>query len=409
MTPLTKTTPVLEEASRIKKRLLGIQTDIETLSETAADQMLESARRQLGYDHGETVSDKLTDTRITGKTTVISPKLLGDVLPVSERSAKTTADGRRAATAILHHRDSRLLVIVGPCSIHDPKSALEYAEHIKKWRRRYGNQLEIVMRAYIEKPRTELGWKGFVYDPLLDGSDDINLGLVATRMLTCQITDLGVPLAVERLNALTPQYLNALIAYDVIGARNTTDQKAREYASATSCPVGFKNSPEGSIQVAIQAIVAAKGKHAFLGIDLNGATKQINSDGNDTGHVILRGDNRGPNYSPEHIAKTKKALKAKGLEESIVVDASHGNSGKKAANQMKVIDGVCEQVASGETAICGVMIESNLVAGNQKPAKLENLTYGQSITDECVDVAEAEKMLAQLAEAVGQRRRTLEE
>lgn len=406
MTPLTKTTPVLEESAKIRDRLLTIQTEIEATAEAAADRLLKTARRQLGYGQTGTAAKELIDSRVTSKTTVITPKLLADVLPVSKRSAQVTADCRQAITDILEHEDRRLIVIVGPCSIHDPKSALEYAGHVKKWRERFGRNLEVVMRGYIEKPRSELGWKGFIYDPLLDGSDDINLGLVATRMLACQITDLGVPIAIERLNALTPQYLNALVAYDVIGARNTTDQKAREYASATSSPVGFKNTPEGSIKSAAQAIVSAKGRHAFLGIGLNGATKQVNSEGNDTGHVILRGDNQGPNYSADHIAKTKQALKEKGLLQSIVVDASHGNSGKKFDRQKAVIDDICKQVAAGEKAICGVMIESNLVAGNQKLGDPKHLTYGQSITDECVDVAEAESMLAKLAKAAAKRLNT---
>lgn len=406
MTPLTIKTPVLDESAKIKNRLLKVQADIEAAAKAAADKLLETARQELGYDETAAAgSDQLVDSRVTSKTTVLTPKLLAGVLPVSKRSAQTTADSRQSIVDILRHKDQRLIAIVGPCSIHDPKSALEYAKRVKEWRERYGDQLEVVMRAYIEKPRTELGWKGFIYDPLLDGSDDINLGLVAARMLACQITDMGVPIAVERLNALTPQYLNALVAYDVIGARNATDQKSREYASATSSPVGFKNTPEGSIQVAAQAIVSAKGKHAFLGIDTSGATKQVNTKGNDTGHVILRGDNNGPNYSAEHIATTKAILHDKGLEESIIVDASHGNSGKKASRQMAVIESISQQVAGGETAICGVMVESNLVAGNQKLGKPEDLVYGQSITDECVDLQETEKMLDKLSQAAAARRK----
>jgi 3-deoxy-7-phosphoheptulonate synthase len=255
------------------------------------------------------------------------------------------------------------------------------------------------MRAYMEKPRTELGWKGFIYDPLLDESDDINLGVAATRMLTCQITELGVPIAMERLNALTPQYVNALVAYDTIGARNTTDQKSREYASATSSPVGFKNTPEGSIEAAAQAVVSANGGHAFLGMGMDGTPNQINSTGNSTAHIILRGAADGPNYSAEHIAKTKQILAAKGLKQSIVVDASHGNSRKQASQQKVVIADICRQVSGGEPAICGVMIESNLVAGQQKLGDPAALIYGQSITDECVGLAETTEMLAMLAKA----------
>lgn len=405
MTPLTQTTPVLRESARIKAELLKVQAKIDAKAQAAEAELLTTVRRQLDYNETpDPGSSKLVDTRVTGKTTVLTPKLLSAVLPVSKRSTQTTARSRKAIVNILRHKDDRLLVIVGPCSIHNPKSALEYAGHILKWRERYSGQLEIVMRAYIEKPRTELGWKGFIYDPMLDGSDDINLGLVATRMLDCQITNLGVPIAIERLNALTPQYLNSLVAYDVIGARNTTDQKSREYASATSSPVGFKNTPEGSIKAAAEAIVAARGQHAFLGIGSNGISKQVNSSGNDTGHVILRGEAKGPNYSADHIAKTKAILREKGLEQSIVVDASHGNSGKRASRQPAVIADVSRQVAGGERAICGVMIESNLVAGNQKLGDPAKLVYGQSITDECVGLPDTEAMLAKLADAVTQRR-----
>lgn len=394
MTPLTQTTPVLKESARIKAELLKVQAEIEAAAQATEAKLLATA------DPG---SIKLVDTRVAGKTTVLTPKMLAAMLPVSKRSAQTTKQSRQAITDILQHKDDRLLVIVGPCSIHDPKAALEYAEHISRWRERYGGRLEIVMRTYIEKPRTELGWKGFVYDPLLDGSNDINLGLVAARMLACQITGLGVPIAVERLNALTPQYLNSLVAYDVIGARNTTDQKSREYASASSSPVGFKNTPEGSITAAAQAIVSASGKHAFLGLGSGGVIKQINSLGNDSGHIILRGDVKGPNYSAEHVAKTKEILRKKGLLESIVIDASHGNSGKVAARQQDAIADVCRQVAGGETAICGVMIESNLVAGAQKLDNPNGLVYGQSITDECVGLPETEDMLAALADAAAER------
>ncbi|HEY5442318.1 MAG TPA: 3-deoxy-7-phosphoheptulonate synthase [Candidatus Saccharimonadales bacterium] len=404
MTPLTPTTPVLEESAKIRDRLLKVQAEIEAAATTTETRLLAEARQQLGYDDSDAPEDaELIDSRVSGKTAVLSPKMLSAVLPVSKRSAQTTDAARQAIIRILEHQDLRLMVIVGPCSIHDPKAALEYAEHVQRWRQQYGDQLEIIMRTYIEKPRTELGWKGFIYDPLLDGSDDINLGVVATRMLACQITDLGVPIAVERLNALTPQYLNALVAYDVIGARNTTDQKSREYASATSSPVGFKNTPEGSIEAAAQAIVSAKGKHAFLGIGSNGTTKQINSSGNDTGHIILRGDAQGPNYSAEHVAKVKALLQKKGLRESIVIDASHGNSGKDATRQKDAIADIAQQVRGGEAAICGVMIESNLVAGAQKLGDPADLVYGQSITDACVDVDETESMLTRLAEASATR------
>lgn len=398
-------TTILDESARVKDLLVNVQKQVEATTQEAADRLLKDGRAKLGYGNIATGNDKaIIDTRIKGKTSVITPKILATVLPVSKTALKTTETSRQAITDILAHEDDRLLAVVGPCSIHDPKAALEYAENVKTWRGQYGGDLEVVMRAYMEKPRTELGWKGFIYDPLLNESDDINLGIVATRMLSCQITDKGVPIAMERLNALTPQYVNALVAYDVIGARNTTDQKSREYASATSSPIGFKNTPEGSVTAAVQAIVSASGAHAFLGMGMNGAPIQLNSGGNPTGHVILRGDADGPNYSAGHIARTKELLAKKGLTRSIVIDASHGNSLKKAANEMKVVEDVAAQVAFGEDAIVGIMVESNLVAGNQKLGNPADLVYGQSITDECVDIQETGDMLAKLAKAVQARR-----
>ncbi len=408
MAPLTESTSVLEESKNIKVRLLQVQKSIEKTIRQSENMLLEAALEDLGYSLPNTnFGSELIDNRVDSKTTVLSPKLLSAVLPVSKTSAQTTHTARKQIEAILRHTSNRLMVIVGPCAIHDPKAALEYAKHIQSWRKLYGDNLEIIMRTYVEKPRTELGWKGFIYDPVLDGSNDINLGLIATRMLACQITDIGIPIAVERLNALTPQYLNSLVAYDVIGARNTTDQKAREYASATSSPVGFKNTPEGGIEAAAQAIVAASGKHSFLGIDTHGATKQINSLGNSTGHIILRGATNGPNYEPEYIEKTKNLLKRKNLNLAIVVDASHGNSLKQAKNQKLVINSISKQIEDGEISICGVMIESNLVAGNQKYEIGANLVYGQSIVDECVDITETTTMLDRLNSAVQSRNKKI--
>ncbi len=396
---------ILKESVRIKELLLEVQKQVQSSAQATADKLLVGSRQKLGYPAVESAgTSEMIDTRVLAKTPVITPKMTADAVPVSSKSLRTTRQSREDITNILEHKDGRLLVVVGPCSIHDPKAALEYAGHIQNWREAYSGSLEIVMRAYMEKPRTELGWKGFIYDPRLDESDDINLGVVATRMIACMITDLGVPIAMERLNALTPQYVNALVAYDVIGARNTTDQKSREYASATSSPIGFKNTPEGSITAAAQAVVSAAGPHAFLGMGMDGAPMQVNSKGNPTGHIILRGAADGPNYSAEHIVRTKDILRKKGLLESIIIDASHGNSGKKAANQMAVIEDVSRQVSEGEQAICGVMIEGNLVAGAQKLGDPQALVYGQSITDECVDINETEKMLDVLADAAAKRK-----
>jgi len=403
---------LIEESKRIKRALLSVEAEARQAAKSSRTAQTKDLRDKLGYSAAETANtDQLVDNRIASKVSVITPDVLAEALPLTKKSAVTTDQSRQNITKILAKKDDRLIVIVGPCSIHNPESALEYAQKIVKWRQQYGDSLEIIMRSYMEKPRTEKGWKGLVYDPLLDESDDINLGLVLTRLLSYRITDLGVPIAMERLNALTPQYLNGLVAYDTIGARNTTDQKSREYASGTSSPVGFKNTPEGSVLVAVQAIIAAKAPHAFLGMSTGGVVSQINTTGNPTGHVILRGDKDGPNYSADHIANLKALLSKHELAESILVDASHGNSGKQAAKQPGVVADVARQVASGEAAICGVIIESNLVAGSQNlkntdgtPKSASELTYGQSITDDCVGLADTDAMLANLAQAAQTRR-----
>ncbi len=405
---------LMQESERIKNELLKVEVEVTRAATAARSVQMSGLREKLGYDKVNTVDAAyIVDSRIMKKTPVITPEALADILRTTEKSAKTTEQSRKRIIDILAKKDDRLIVIVGPCSIHDPTSALEYAEKVKQWRDKYGSDLEIIMRAYMEKPRTEKDWKGLVYDPLLDGSEDINLGLVLTRLLSGRITNLGVPIAMERLNALTPQYLNGLVAYDAIGARNTTDQKSREYASGTSSPVGFKNTPEGSLLSAVQAVRSAQSEHAFLGMSTDGVISQINTTGNETGHVILRGGQDGPNYSAEHVAQLKQLLNKYGLQESIIIDASHGNSGKQADKQIEVIKDVSRQVAGGETAIVGVMVESNLVAGAQKQKNADGkfkpaseLIYGQSITDECAGLDDTDEMLAMLAEAAARRRKT---
>ena len=246
------------------------------------------------------------NTRISDMNVVVTPEAVATVLPLSAASAATTRAGRRAVTGIMSGADDRLAVIAGPCSIHDPAATLEYAAFIARMRERHGDALEIVMRTYTEKPRTEVDWKGFAYDPYLDGSNHISVGLIATRMLMGAITAMGVPVAAEPLNALTPQYVDGLVTYNGVGARNVTDQTARERVSGFSSVVGFKNSPEGSIDAAVQAVVAARAPHEFLGVDRHGMSAQLSTTGNDTAHVILRGDKDGPNYSAAHIADTER-------------------------------------------------------------------------------------------------------
>lgn len=401
---------IITESMRIKDELLFVQSEVQAVASAKQAELLEGVRSRLGYLESQPVDlDDLQDIRIQGKSIVITPEALSTVLPVSKQAAETTRKSRLAVEDILRQKDGRLNVIVGPCSLHDPVAAIEYAKQIKAWREEFGDDLEIIMRGYFEKPRTEKGWKGLTYDPLLDGSDDINLGVVLTRMLSCQITEMGVPLATERLNANTPQFLNSLITYDAIGARNAADQKSREYASGTSSPVGMKNSPEGSIEVAAQAVVAANAPHAFIGMEVNGMMCQEDTTGNDLAHIILRGSDSGPNYSPVNIEETKTYIKDKNILEAIVIDLSHKNKPQETA-----LLSVCEQIALGERAICGVMIESNLQDGAQSlkhpdgTLKMKSeLVYGQSITDECVGVIGTHRMLTVLADAVKSRRQLL--
>jgi 3-deoxy-7-phosphoheptulonate synthase len=389
--------------------LLEVQTRVNGQIDAALAELLPGVEQRLGLGPaGDVDLSDLVNARITGLSVVVTPAAVARVVPLSAASAATTRAGRRAVTRILTGADDRLAVITGPCSIHDPAAALEYAAFLARMRERHAADLEVLMRTYTEKPRTEVDWKGFAYDPFLDGSSRISVGLVATRMLMCAITALGVPVAAEPLNALTPQYVNGLVTYNGVGARNVTDQTARERVSGFSSVVGFKNSPEGSVDAAVSAVLAARAPHDFLGVDPHGVSAQLSTTGNDTAHVILRGDRSGPNYSAAHVAQLKRTLAARGLPEVVVIDASHGNSGKDHRRQPGVVADLAGQIAGGERAIRGVMVESNLVAGRQDldrddPGSLE---YGKSVTDACVDPPTTEAMLAELAEAVRARRGT---
>jgi len=396
----------LEVAQRIADHLLDVQRRVNEQIDATQSQLLPEVRRQLGYEPEPADLAGLTNTRIVGLDVVVTPEAVATVLPLSAASAGTTRAGRRAVTDIVRGADGRLAVIAGPCSIHDPAATLEYAGFLRRMRDAYGDDLEIVMRAYTEKPRTEVDWKGFAYDPYLDGSNNISVGLIATRLLMGRITAMGVPVAAEPLNALTPQYVDGLVTYNGVGARNVTDQTARERVSGFSAVVGFKNSPEGSIDAAIQAVVAARAPHEFLGVDRHGMTAQLSTTGNDTAHVILRGDKHGPNYSAAHIADTTAKLAARGLPAAIVVDASHGNSQKNHLRQPDVVHDLAGQIAGGEAAIRGVMLESNLVAGRQDLDQQhpDALEYGKSVTDACVDLDMTVTMLDELAAAVRARR-----
>ncbi|RBY86161.1 3-deoxy-7-phosphoheptulonate synthase [Blastococcus sp. TF02A-26] len=398
---------LLPEAARIAEHLLAVQQRVNDQVDLLQASLMPDVRRRLGLGEVETVDvSDLVNARIAGLSVVVTPEAVATVLPLSAASAATTRAGRRAMTGIVTGTDRRLAVIAGPCSIHDPAAALEYAAFLARMRERQAEDLEILMRTYTEKPRTEVDWKGFAYDPYLDGSNRISVGLVATRMLMGRITELGIPVAAEPLNALTPQYVNGLVTYNGVGARNVTDQTARERVSGFSAVVGFKNSPEGSIEVAVQAVVSARAPHEFLGVDRHGMTAQLSTTGNETGHVILRGDKNGPNYSAEHVAATRAALRARGLPEVVVVDASHGNSQKNHLRQIDVVHDLAGHISGGEPAIRGVMIESNLVAGRQDLDQRDpgSLEYGKSVTDACVDPETTEALLAELAAASRARR-----
>jgi 3-deoxy-7-phosphoheptulonate synthase len=398
---------ILDVSRRIADRLLDVQRRVNTQIDATQSELLPEVRRQLGYPEVDAVDlTGLGNTRIESLSIVVTPEAVATVLPLSAASAATTRHGRRAMTDIVGGADDRLAVIAGPCSIHDPAATLEYAGFLRRMRGRFGADLEIVMRTYTEKPRTEVDWKGFAYDPYLDGSSQISVGLVATRMLMSAITAMGVPVAAEPLNALTPQYVDGLVTYNGVGARNVTDQTARERVSGFSSVVGFKNSPEGSIETAVQAVIAARSGHEFLGVDRHGMTAQLSTTGNETGHVILRGTTDGPNYSAAHIAEARAALRRRGLPEVLVVDASHGNSQKDHLRQLDVVHDLAGQIAGGQTAIRGVMLESNLVAGRQDldQRRPDALEYGKSVTDACVDLDMTEAMLGELAEASRARR-----
>lgn len=406
------TTSIIDESMRIKDDLLGRQEYLNAYGSMVGSGIFKLSREQLGYPEPENVElDGLVDRNITGKDLLISPESLERVLPITRVSAETTRQARADIEAILTGEDDRLLVVVGPCSIHDPEAALEYARFLSAMREQYGDDLVIVMRDYPEKPRTETGWKGFLHDPLLDGSGDMNLGLIADRMLALRITDMGVPIARERLGANTPQYVNGLVAYDSIGARNVEDQNARMYASGTSSPVGFKNATDGLIDSAVSACVAANASHSFVGLYANGQQAIVHTAGNPLAHVILRGSRNGPNFDETSVGQTVAAIAAKNaalglaIPEAVVVDASHRN--KIEGSQMDAIESVARQISGGSVAVLGVMIESNLRAGNQKldPNHPEALERGVSITDTCVDLNETGVMLRLLSEAVQQRRK----
>lgn len=346
---------------------------------------------------------KTDDLRITAMKEVISPEQLHNDCQISENASKLIFDTRTAIHNILNGKDDRLLVIIGPCSIHDPDAAREYATRLKAMREELGDDLLIVMRVYFEKPRTTVGWKGLINDPNLDESYEINKGLHLARCLLADLNDMDIPAATEFLDLITPQYIADLISWGAIGARTTESQVHRELASGLSSPVGFKNGTDGGLQVAIDAIGAASRPHNFLSLTKKGYSAIFATTGNDDCHIILRGGKE-PNYDAGHVEKAVKELTAANVQTRLMVDCSHANSQKDHQRQIDVADVIAEQISQGNENIMGVMIESHLVAGRQNVEADKELVYGQSVTDACINWDDSVKVLNTLANAVKQRR-----
>ena len=343
------------------------------------------------------------DLRINEIKTITPPAVLCEEIPVSEKAAKTTYETRQSVHSILSGDDDRLVVITGPCSIHDIKSAKEYGSRLKPLIDKYSDDLLIIMRVYFEKPRTTVGWKGLINDPNLDGSFEINQGLRKARGLLHDLNESGIAAATEYLDLITPQYVSDLIGWGAIGARTTESQAHRELASGLSCPVGFKNGTDGTTKIAVDAIGAAVCPHHFLSLRKEGNSGIFSTTGNPDCHIILRGGKE-PNYDAASINKVSAELEKAGLRANIMIDFSHANSNKQYEKQMDVATDVCDQLAAGDNRIIGVMIESHLIAGRQDIVVGQELTYGQSITDACLGWEDTEILLEKLAKAVQKRR-----
>ncbi|NIA75756.1 3-deoxy-7-phosphoheptulonate synthase [Providencia rettgeri] len=344
-------------------------------------------------------TDELRTARVDS---LITPQTLADEFPISQKVANNVTASRKRIEQILSGEDPRLLVIVGPCSIHDIDAAIEYATKLNVLRERHQNRLEIVMRTYFEKPRTVVGWKGLISDPNLDNSCQVNTGIRLARKLLIEVNQLGLATATEFLDMVTGQYIADLISWGAIGARTTESQIHREMASALSCPVGFKNGTDGNINIAIDAIRAAKAQHMFLSLDKNGQMTIYQTSGNPHGHIIMRGGKQ-PNYSAGDLAAACDKLRKFELPEHLVVDFSHGNCQKIHRRQLEVARDIAEQIKDGSTAISGVMAESFLIEGTQKVIADQALVYGQSITDPCLGWEDTEQLIEILSQAVDSR------
>jgi 3-deoxy-7-phosphoheptulonate synthase len=348
----------------------------------------------------QTPTDNL---RIVYTQEVIAPKNLSQKLPISPIAEQTVVDARKALHAILHAKDDRLIVICGPCSIHDTLAAKEYAQWLLKLRNLYSDQLHIIMRVYFEKPRTTIGWKGLINDPDLNGSFEINKGLHTARSLLLDLNNVGMPCGTEYLDLISPQYYADLISWGAIGARTTESQSHRELASGLSCPVGFKNGTNGNVQIAADAISASSKPHHFLSVTREGHSAIFGTSGNNDCHVILRGGTQ-PNYDADSVQEACDLLTHTGIRPMVMIDMSHANSSKQHANQISVGEDIARQIAGGEQRIVGVMIESHLVEGNQSLNADTPLVYGQSITDACVNIDQTGQIIQGLADAIDKRR-----
>ncbi len=347
---------------------------------------------------------KTDDVRITGLQEVLAPEVLHKAIPMDEPASETVYHARNAIHAILHGSDDRLMVVVGPCSVHDPEAAREYALRLKPLISEFKDDLCIVMRVYFEKPRTTVGWKGLINDPDLDGSFRINKGLKLARQLLRDLAVEGIPAGTEFLDLISPQYIADLVSWGAIGARTTESQGHRELASGLSCPVGFKNSTDGGFKTAIDAVNAASRPHVFMSLTKEGHSAIFSTRGNNDCHIILRGGKQ-PNYDASSVSYAAEQLETYGLKPQMMIDCSHANSLKDYRRQVDVCRNIAQQVSAGEKRIIGLMLESHLIEGRQNVVPGQPLTYGQSITDACMSWENTERCLKQLADAAGKRRK----
>jgi len=345
----------------------------------------------------------LENTNVTNLERLVTPKELKKSLPVSASISEHVEHSRKTLRDILDRKDDRLIVVVGPCSVHDTKAAIDYAEQLALLADKVKDQLFVVMRVYFEKPRTTVGWKGLINDPYLDGTFQIEKGMSLGRELMLEINELGLPIANEALDPISPQYMQDLISWSAIGARTTESQTHREMASGLSVPIGFKNGTDGSLGVAINALQSVSSGHSFLGIDGEGKVSIVHSSGNQYSHIVLRGGGGKPNYDSVNVSLTERELRENNLPINIMIDCSHANSQKDPSLQPLVLDNITQQILEGNQSIIGVMLESNLIAGNQKLTNDKTqLEYGKSITDGCIDWETTESSLLHLAEKLGE-------